>query len=107
MTLDPLEQPSSSCHPELKMSRDEVTEKASLLSEGDLSEHTAIAILSANHTVLSSNHGMETLTGYTLEALSSLNLVEIFEPAETMSQLLLRVHAEETPDSIHLQLRKA
>jgi PAS domain S-box-containing protein len=89
------------------MSMDEVTEKASLPSEGGLSQDTAIAILSANHAMLSCNHGIETLTGYTLEALSNLNLVEIFEPAEIMRQVLLRVHADESPASVRLQLRTA
>ena len=89
------------------MSMDEVTEKASLPSEGSLSQDAAIAILSANHAVLSWNHGIETLTGYTLEALSNLNLVEMFEPAEIMRQVLLRVHAGESPASVRLQLRTA
>ena len=89
------------------MSMDEVTEKASLPSEGGLSQDTAIAILSADHAVLSWNHGIETLTGYTLEALTTLNLVEIFEPADIMRQVLLRVHAGESPASVRLQLRTA
>ena len=86
------------------MSKAEVTEKASLPSAGGLSEDAAIAILSADHAVLSCNHGVETLTGYSLEAFSHLNLVEIFEPAETMRQVLLTVHAGESPASVRLQL---
>jgi len=47
------------------------------------------------------------LTGYTLEALSSLDLTGIFEPVEIMHQVLLRVHAGECPPSVRLQLRTA
>jgi PAS domain S-box-containing protein len=89
------------------MSMDELTEKASLPSKTIPSQDAAIAILSANHDVLSWNHGIETLTGYTVEALSHLNLVGIFEPADIMRQVLLRVNAGESPASVRLQLRTA
>jgi PAS domain S-box-containing protein len=89
------------------MSTDEVTEKASLTLE-DLSPlDAAIAILAADHAVLSWNHRVESLTGYTLEALSSLDLIGIFEPVEIMHQVVLRVHAGEFPVSERLQLRTA
>ncbi len=89
------------------MSTDEVTEKASLTSEDLPPQDAAIAILAADHAVLSWNHRVESLTGYTLEAFSSLDLTGIFEPVEIMLQVLLRVHAGEFPVSVRLQLRTA
>jgi PAS domain S-box-containing protein len=89
------------------MSTDEVTEKASLTPENLSPLDAAIAILAADHGVLSWNHRVESLSGYTLEALGSLDLIGIFEPAEIMHQLLLRMHAGEVPVSERLQLRTA
>jgi PAS domain S-box-containing protein len=89
------------------MSTDEVTEKASLTPEELSPLDAAIAILAADHAVLSWNHRIESLTGYTLEALSSFDLIGLFEPVETMHQMLLRVHAGEVPVSERLQLRTA
>jgi PAS domain S-box-containing protein len=89
------------------MSMDEVTEKASLTSEDLPPEDAAIAILEANHAVLSWNHRVESLTGYTFEALNGLDLTGIFEPVEIMHQVLFRVHAGEFPISVRLQLRTA
>jgi PAS domain S-box-containing protein len=67
----------------------------------------AIAILAADHVVLSWNHRAETLTGYTPEALSGLNLIQSFEPPEMMHQMLLRMHAGELLVSARLHLRTA
>jgi PAS domain S-box-containing protein len=89
------------------MSTDEVTEKAGLTPENLSPLDAAIAILAADHAVLSWNHRVESLTGYTLEALSSLDLIGIFEPVEIMHQTLLRMHAGEVPVSEQLQLRTA
>jgi PAS domain S-box-containing protein len=89
------------------MSTDEVTEKASLTSEDLPPQHAAIAILAADYAVLSWNHRVESLTGYSIEALSSLDLTKIFEPAEIMHQVLLEAHAGEIPVSVRLQLRTA
>jgi len=89
------------------MSMDEVTEKPSLPSEGILSQDAAMAILSANHALLSWNHRIETLMGYSFEAFGHLNLVDMFEPAEKMRQVLCRVYAGRAPASVQLQLRTA
>jgi PAS domain S-box-containing protein len=89
------------------MSTDEVTEKAGLMSEDLPPLDAAIAILAADHVVLSWNHRAESLTGYTLEALGGLDLMRTFEPAETMHQVLLRVRAGELPVSERLHLRTA
>jgi PAS domain S-box-containing protein len=89
------------------MSTDEVIEKASLTPENLSRLDAAIAILTADHAVLSWNHRVESLTGYTLEALSSLDFIAILEPVEIMHQTLLRMHAGEVPVSERLQLRTA
>lgn len=86
---------------------DEVTEMASLTSEDLPPLDAAIAILSADHVLLSWNHRAESLTGYTPEALSGLNLILTFEPAEIMHQMLLRVHAGERFVNERLYLRTA
>ena len=86
---------------------DEVTEIGSLTSEALPPLDAAIAILAADHVVLSWNHRAETLTGYTPEALSGLNLLQSFEPTEMMHQMLLRMHAGELLVSDRLHLRTA
>jgi PAS domain S-box-containing protein len=107
IVLAPLESSCSACHRESNMSTDEVREKASLRSEELAPVDAAIAILGADHTVLSWNHRAESLTGYTLEALSDLDFIETFEPAKIMQQVLLRVDAGEFPVNERLQLRTA
>jgi PAS domain S-box-containing protein len=89
------------------MSTDEVTEKANLTSAELPPLHAAIAILTTDRAVLSWNHGAESLTGYTLEALRRLDLIGMFEPAEMMHQVLLRAHASEFPVNERLHLRTA
>ena len=89
------------------MSTDEVPEMASLTSEDLLPLDTAIAILAGDHSVLSWNQHAERLTGYTPEALRRLNLIRTFEPAETMHQMLLRVHTGEPLVHERLHLRTA
>jgi PAS domain S-box-containing protein len=107
MMLAPLESSCSACHRESNMSTDEVREKASLTSEDLAPVDAAIAVLGADHTVLSWNHRAESLTGYTLEALSGLDFIETFEPAKIMQQVLRRADAGEFPVNERLQLRTA
>ena len=90
------------------MSTDEVTEKASLTvgrssAPGCRDRHP----VGGSCRALLESRASKALTGYTLEALGGLDLIEIFEPAETMHQVLLRVHAGESPVSVRLQLRTA
>jgi PAS domain S-box-containing protein len=89
------------------MSTNEVTAMASLTSEDVPPLDAAIAILAADHIVLSWNHRAESLTGYTLEALNGLDLMRTFEPVEMMRQVLFRVHAGEFPVTERLHLRTA
>jgi PAS domain S-box-containing protein len=91
----------------LMMSTDEVTQKANLTSAAFPPLHAAIAILSADRTVLTWDHRAESLTGYSLEALGRLDLIGMFEPAEMMHQVLLRAHAGEFPVNERLHLRTA
>jgi signal transduction histidine kinase len=86
------------------MSTDEVTEKANMTSAGLPPLHAAIVILAADRTVLSWDHGAESLTGYSFEALGRLDLLGTFEPAEMMHRVLLRAHAGEFPVSERLHL---
>jgi PAS domain S-box-containing protein len=89
------------------MSTDEVIEMASL-SSGELPPlDAAIAILAANHGILSWNRRAESLTGYTLETLGDIDFLGTFEPAERMHQMLLSVHADEFQGHAHLHLRTA
>ena len=87
------------------MSANEVAKMAGLTTEDVPPLDAAIAILGADHVVLCWNHRAESLTGYTLEALSGLDLLETFEPAETMLQVLRSVQAGEFPvtERLHLQ----
>jgi PAS domain S-box-containing protein len=67
----------------------------------------AIAILTANHVVMSWNSHAESMTGYTIEAVNQHKLIQLFEPAEIMQQALLKVHVGEFPVNIRLDLRTA
>jgi PAS domain S-box-containing protein len=89
------------------MSTDETAEKASLRSTEIPPLDAAIAILAADDAVLCWNHRAESLTGYTREALGSLDLVGTFEPAETMHQVRLRVRGGEVAVNARLHLRTA
>jgi PAS domain S-box-containing protein len=67
----------------------------------------AIAILTANHIVISWNARAESMTGYTLEAVNQRGLIHLFEPAESMRQSLLKGQAGEFSVNAHLELRTA
>jgi signal transduction histidine kinase len=83
------------------------TEQASLTSDDLASQETGIALLSADYTVISCNHGLENLTGYTLKAFDHFNLIELFDPVDTLRELLHRARAGESPSSERIRLRTA
>jgi signal transduction histidine kinase len=89
------------------MAADEITERASLTVDRLPLQDPAIVILSADRAVLSCSRGVERLTGYTLQAFDRLNLVEIFEPAETLTEILRRARAGGSPAGIRMNLRTA
>ena len=89
------------------MSTDEVTETESSASAEFPPLDTAIAILTANHVVWSWNHQAERMTGYTLEAVKRLHVIQLFEPVEAMQQVLLKAHAGEFAVNERLELRTA
>jgi len=67
----------------------------------------AIAVLTANHVVISWNARAENMTGYTLEAVNQRELIHLFEPAEVIQQVLLKGQTGEFPVSRRLELRTA
>jgi PAS domain S-box-containing protein len=89
------------------MSTDEVTETESSASAEFPPLDAAIAILTANHLVLSWNPRAERMTGYTLEAVKQLHVIQLFEPVEVMQQVLLKGHAGEFVVNERLALRTA
>jgi signal transduction histidine kinase len=89
------------------MAADEITEKASLPADRPSLQDLAIVILSADRAVLSCSRGVEHLTGYPLQSFDHLNLIEIFEPAESLTEILHRARAGESPASIRMRLRTA
>ena len=89
------------------MSTDEVTATGSSASAELPPLDAAIAILTANDVVLSWNPHAERMTGYTLEAVKQLHVIQLFEPVEVMQQVLLKVHAGEVAVNERLELRTA
>jgi PAS domain S-box-containing protein len=89
------------------MSTDEVTATESSESADLPLLDAAIAILTADHVVMSWNPQAESMTGYTLRVINELGLVQIFEPVEPIQQMLLKVHAGEFPGNERLELRTA
>jgi PAS domain S-box-containing protein len=89
------------------MSTDEITETASWASENFSLLDAAIALLTADHVVTSWNPRVESLTGYSVEALNRLDLRQLLEPVEVMQQMLLKVHGGEFPVNERLKLRTA
>ncbi len=89
------------------MSTGEVTATESSASTDLPPLDAAIAILTANHVVMSWNSRAESMTGYTLEAVNQRELIQLFEPAEVMQQVLLKVQAGEFPLNDRLGLRTA
>lgn len=71
--------------------------------------HTAagIAVLAEDLTVSSWNPQAERITGYTLEAIASKGLVQLFEPAEVMQHILRKVQDGIPTLSEYLHLRHA
>jgi len=67
----------------------------------------AIAILTAQHVVVSWNPRAESMTGYTLEAVNQRELIQLFEPAEVMQRVLVNAQAGEFPVNQQLDLRTA
>ena len=89
------------------MSSGEVTATASSASADLQPLDAAIAILTANHLVMSWNPRAESMTGYTLEAVNQHELIQLFEPAEVMQQALLKAHAGQFPVDERLELSTA
>jgi PAS domain S-box-containing protein len=89
------------------MSTDEVTETESSALADLPPLDAAIAILTADHVVISWNPRAESMTGYTLEGLNQLHLIQIFEPVEIIQQALLKVRAGEFAVNERLELRTA
>ena len=71
--------------------------------------HTAagIAVLAGDMAVSSWNPQAERMTGYTLEAIASMGLVQLFEPAEVMQHVLHKVRDGIPTLSEYLHLRHA
>jgi PAS domain S-box-containing protein len=85
----------------------EVTATASSASADLPPLDAAIAILTTNHVVVSWNPRAESMTGYSLEAVNQRELIQLFEPAEVMQQVLLKMHADAFPVNERLELRTA
>lgn len=88
------------------MSADEVSEPGRIASDDSLFQGTAVAILAAEHTVVSWNPRAERLTGYSLERLKAIGWAQLFEPMEPMQQMLEKVQAGVSTLSAGLQLRR-
>jgi PAS domain S-box-containing protein len=80
---------------------------AEQLASEVLSELTeSIAMLAANRTIVSWNPHAERLTGYTLEQINAVGLVEIFEPRAVMDHLLREANEGLTTFGQRLRLRR-
>jgi PAS domain S-box-containing protein len=65
-----------------------------------------ISTLAADRSVVSWNPHAERLTGYTLEQINAVGLVEIFDPREVMDHLLREAHDGLTTFGERLRLRQ-
>jgi PAS domain S-box-containing protein len=65
-----------------------------------------IATLTADRSVVSWNPHAERLTGYTLEQINAVGLVEIFDPREVMDHFLREAHDGLTTFGERLRLRR-
>lgn len=66
-----------------------------------------IAVLTGDMTLSSWNSRAEMITGYTLEAIAGVSLIQLFEPAEVMQHILHKVQDGIPTLSEYLQLRHA
>jgi PAS domain S-box-containing protein len=66
-----------------------------------------IAALTAEHVVVAWNPQAETLTGYTLADITAIGLMQVFEPIESMQQLVRQTQAGASTTSECLRLRRA
>src|SRR5262245_24550230 len=75
----------------------------------DLLPHMAagIAVLAVDLTVSSWNPRAESITGYTLEEITTVGLARIFEPVEVMQHVLRKVQYGIPTLSEYLHLRHA
>ena len=89
------------------MATDAATKTAQAASEMPPQLDTAIAVLKANDMVASWNPRAAHLTGYTLEALNTVGFTRIFEPVETMQQLIQKAQGGISAASARAQLRRA
>jgi PAS domain S-box-containing protein len=82
-------------------------ERQALVSE--ILPHTAagIAVLGGDITLSSWNPQAESITGYTLDEIATMGLVEIFEPVEVMQHILRKVQNGIPTLSEYLHLRHA